>query len=116
MVHDQEILSRSKPLGSIRLRAEQVRGLQTALQAFKRKAEDPETTPHAKDIILYFRLPDISKDPDLYRVYGPWWNPKLQILWGCERATDSSLPGTVAVENCVLINHFGSSAGAPLLP
>lgn len=39
-----------------------------------------------------FRLPDPSKEPDAYWVWGPRFAPRLLILWGCEKEPGSALP------------------------
>ncbi len=39
-----------------------------------------------------FRLPDPSKEPDAYWVWGPRFAPRLLILWGCEKEKGSALP------------------------
>ena len=71
-------------------------GLQKAIQDFKLKAKTERAQPQNLELIERFKLPDIAHDPELYRLAGPWWNRRLQILWGCERTGDSSLPAAAA--------------------
>jgi hypothetical protein len=92
-----EGLASSSSASEARIPSEQVKELQEALSAFKLKADAADTTPHARQMIREFRLPDVDKDPDLYRLCGPWWNRRLQVLWGCERTPDSSLSPLDAV-------------------
>ncbi len=96
-VRGREVLCRSVPVGSARVPEHEVRRLAAALDAFKQKADAPDTQPNAREIIRQFRLPDVSRDPDLYRLTGPWWDRKLQVLWGCEGVADSSLEPAAAV-------------------
>jgi hypothetical protein len=96
-VRDRDVLWKSSPVGKVLIPSAEIHRLSDAITAFKNKAERSETTPNAKDIINHFRLPDISKEPDLYRIYGPWWDRKLQVLWGVERIPDSSLDPVTAI-------------------
>ncbi len=93
----KEVLWKSIPVGVAQVPQQEILRLTAALEAFKRKADAPDTQPNARNIIQQFRLPDISKDPDLYRLCGPWWDRKLQVLWGCERIPDSSLAPVAAI-------------------
>ncbi len=96
-VASKETLCKSKPVGAARIPENEIRRLESALEVFKKKADDPDTQHNAKAFIQQFQLPDITKDPDLYRLCGPWWNRKLQVLWGCERMPDSSVTPLVAI-------------------
>jgi PKD repeat protein len=114
-VAGKEVLCKSTSMGSTRVPEEQVRRLTSALDAFKRKADDPDTQQNAKEIIQHFRLPDISKDPDLYRLCGPWWDRKLQVIWGCERIPDSSLAPVAAVAKLPIDKAYGFKRALSLL-
>jgi hypothetical protein len=94
----RELLSHSKPLGPCRVPPEQLRRLKEAIEDFRSQARDPAAQPQNRELIQRFRLPDLKLEPELYRLVGPWWNHRLQILWGCERRRDSSLPPAAAVE------------------
>ena len=78
-VASKETLCKSKPVGAGRIPENEIRRLESALEVFKKKADDPDTQHNAKAFIQQFQLPDITKDPDLYRLCGPWWNRKLQV-------------------------------------
>jgi hypothetical protein len=93
----REILSHSRPLGRLRVPPDQLRTLGQAVDEFKRKAQAQDTQPQSRVLIERFQLPDVAHDPDLYRLTGPWWNRRLQILWGCERRYGSSCPAAEAV-------------------
>ncbi len=93
----KEWLSRSKPVGRRGIPAEQLERLRKAIEDFKLKANTQRAQPQNLELIERFKLPDIAHDPELYRLAGPWWNRRLQILWGCERTCDSSLPAAAAV-------------------
>jgi hypothetical protein len=92
----KELLSRSKPVGRRGIPADQLERLRKAIEDFKLKADTQRAQPQNLELIQRFKLPDIAHDPELYRLAGPWWNRRLQILWGCERTCDSSLPAAAA--------------------
>jgi len=92
----KELLSRSRPVGRRGIPARQLERLQKAIEDFKLKANTQRAQPQNLEFIERFKLPDIAHDPELYRLAGPWWNRTLQILWGCERTCDSSLPAAAA--------------------
>jgi hypothetical protein len=93
----KELLSRSKPVGRRGIPAEQLERLRKAIQDFKLKANTQRAQPQNLELIERFKLPDLAQDPELYRLAGPWWDRRLQILWGCERTCDSSLPAVAAL-------------------
>jgi hypothetical protein len=93
----KELLSRSQPVGRRGIPAEQLERLRKAIEDFKLKANTQRAQPQNVELIQRFRLPDIAHDPELYRLAGPWWDRRLQILWGCERTCDSSLPAADAL-------------------
>jgi len=93
----KELLSRSKPVGRRGIPAAQLQRLRKAIEDFKLKANAQRAQPQNLELIQRFKLPDIAHDPELYRLAGPWWNRRLQVLWGCERTCDSSLPAAAAV-------------------
>jgi len=92
----KEVLSRSQPVGRRGIPAKQLERLRQALEDFKLKANTERAQPQNLGLIEQFRLPDIAHDPELYRLAGPWWNRRLQVLWGCERTGGSSLPAAAA--------------------
>jgi hypothetical protein len=94
----REWLRRSLPVGRRGVPAPQLERLRQAVREFSNQAAAPGAQPQNRELIERFQLPDITRDPDLYRLAGPWWNRRLQILWGCERTPDSSLPAGAAVE------------------
>ncbi|MDB4547074.1 trypsin-like peptidase domain-containing protein [Akkermansiaceae bacterium] len=66
--------------------------LEDSIQRLKDRASAPDVDSNVKKIIEAFRLPDPRKDPELYRLYGSRWNPKLMVVWGCEKEEGTSLP------------------------
>ncbi len=92
-----EPLLQSKPLGESRVPTTQLRGLREALERFKAVANAPETQPDYRALISKFQLPDPRKEPELYRLCGPFWKRRLYILWGCERTRNSSIPAEAAI-------------------
>jgi hypothetical protein len=94
----RDLLARSKPLGGRGIPPEPLQRLKQAIEEFKAKGRDPGAQQHNRELIERFRLPNPNLEPELYRLVGSWWKPRLQILWGCERTRDSSLAPGVAVE------------------
>ena len=94
----KEILANSRTARQVGIPPDQIHRLQSSLEQLKRLAQLESTEPNARALIDQFRLPDFSKDPDLYRVCGPWYDRRLQILWGCESRPDSSLHPVVATQ------------------
>ncbi|HXP60398.1 MAG TPA: hypothetical protein VN829_07905 [Dongiaceae bacterium] len=94
----KEWLSRSQPVGRRGIPAVQLERLRKAVEDFKLKANTQRAQPQNLELIQRFKLPDIAHDPELYRLAGPWWDRRLQILWGCERTRDSSLPAATAAD------------------
>ena len=94
----RELLTRSKPLGGRRIPPDQLRRLNHAIADLNQKAQEPGAQPQNRELIGRFRLPNLALEPELYRLVGPWWNRRLQILWGCERTRDSSVSLSAAVE------------------
>ena len=92
----RELLTRSKPLGRRRIPPDQLRRLHQAIEGFNQRAAEPGAQQQNRELIQRFRLPNLALEPELYRLAGPWWNRRLQILWGCERTRDLSLPLTTA--------------------
>jgi len=89
-------VGRSRPLGRRGIPRDQLLRLRQALEQFKQQAGLPGVQPQNREFIERFQLPDLGSHPELYRLAGPWWNRHLEILWGCERTRDSSLPAAVA--------------------
>lgn len=107
IITGRENLWKSRSATEAGIPEEQIRLLKDSLENFKRKADAADTQQNAREIIHQFRLPDISKDPELYRICGPWWNRKLQVLWGCERIPDSSLVPSAAVAKLPIDKTYG---------
>jgi hypothetical protein len=98
VVGGKERASRSRPVGTRKIPITELEAFEEAIQAFLQKAEAAGTAPRAKEIITHLRLPDPELEPDMYRLYGPPWNRRLLVLWGCERRQASSLPPLEAVK------------------
>lgn len=88
----------SKPVGTRPVPVHLIRGLAKAWVDFEISAGKPGVQPHAKELIEAFTLPDPSKDPELYRLSGPFFSRKLHILWGCERGKKTSVPPFAAIK------------------
>ena len=97
-VAGKEVLCQSKPLAGRRIPSKQLHALEKGLDELRRVAESEETGPHNRDLVRQFRLPNPAIDPELYRLRGLPWNRHLEILWGCEKSEDTSLPPTAAVQ------------------
>lgn len=73
---------------------------QGILDAFEKAAQDFYARAHAdqklaqfqKQARLHFRLPDPELDPESYWLVGDRFNPKLVILWGCEKLDANKRP------------------------
>lgn len=103
----QEVLSQSRQVGPRDpIPARELRQLRRNLETFKTKANSPDTTPNNRFIIQEFKLPDFDRDPDLYRISGAFWNRRLHVLWGCERAAESSLPPAAALAKLPSTRQF----------
>ncbi len=105
-----EAASKSQAVGAQmnRVPKKEFNRLQRALENLKGKAQDPHTDPNARRIIEKFCLPDPTKDPDLYRMYGSSWNRRLLVLWGCEREEGTSLAPAAAL-NKIAVEPLGAT-------
>ena len=65
--------------------------LEQAIGRLRERAADKNADQTTKSIIEAFKLPDPQKDPELYRVYGSRFRPRLIVLWGCEKEAGSSI-------------------------
>jgi hypothetical protein len=93
-----EILKTATPLTTL-IKAE-IDAFADAVALFLAKAR-----PDAKGVPPYirqcrqdFRLPDPEIDPSAYWVYGPEFDRRLLILWGCEPQASAALPLEKIVE------------------
>ena len=82
------------------------------LDVLRESADFPETTPNNQWIIRQFKLPAFERDPELYRLSGPFWNRRLQGLWGCERVMETSLPPAAALPKLPVTSAAKSWPGA----
>ncbi|MDB4434279.1 hypothetical protein N9142_03995, partial [Akkermansiaceae bacterium] len=89
-VEGKEVASQSRAAKGIS--SAQRQKLEGSIQRLKDRAAAPDVDSNVKKIIEAFRLPDPRKDPELYRLYGSRWNPKLMVVWGCEKEEGTSLP------------------------
>ena len=88
-VSGKEVASESRKAKGIP--SAQRKKLEISIQNLKDKASSPDVDTNVKKIIEAFMLPDPIKDPELYRLYGSRWNPKLMVVWGCEKEAGTSL-------------------------
>lgn len=108
-VNGREVTSTSNPASRGVPRNEK-RKLEKAVARLKEKAADENADQTTRSIIEAFRLPDPSKDTELYRVYGSRFNPKLLVLWGCEKE-----PGTSIVPDEVSAKIKEESGGSKFI-
>lgn len=95
-----EVLSRSKGLSDKReIPFREIEALEAAITTFREKAKtEPDLPPKTIRLIERLMLPDPDSAPELYRVYGPAWNRRLGVVWGCEKSSGSSVAPEVAIE------------------
>ncbi|HOG51049.1 MAG TPA: hypothetical protein PKY10_10710, partial [Lentisphaeria bacterium] len=43
--------------------------------------------PQMRELVRDFQLPDPKKQPECYRMYGPFWRRRLLVLWGFNYAS-----------------------------
>ena len=79
-VEGKEVASQSRAAKGIS--SAQRQKLELSIQRLKDRAAAPDVDSNVKKIIEAFRLPDPRQDPELYRLYGSRWNPKLMVVWG----------------------------------
>ena len=80
-----------RPLTS--LPESEIEEFEKAVKAFYASAYPEAGVPQGdKDARKLFRLPDPDLEPDAYWVYGDRFDPKLLVLWGCEKRGGTSLP------------------------
>jgi hypothetical protein len=88
----RDLMARSRPVPRSGIPSGELEAFQRAIEDLKAKAGVPGAQPHNREILEQFRLPDPAREPELYRLAGPWWHRRLKVVWGCERHSDSSLP------------------------
>lgn len=93
-----EIIKTARPLTTLP-RAE-IEAFATAVSAFTAKGElDAKgVPPFIRQCRAEFRLPNPAVDPAAYWVYGPEFDRRLLILWGCEAPGGPSLTLDKAIE------------------
>lgn len=98
VVGRKEQASRSRPIGKSKIPITELDALEQGTRAFLLKEQAPETSEKGREIIKNFRFPDPESEPEMYRLYGPPWNRRLLVLWGCEQGIASSLPPMEAIK------------------
>jgi len=76
-----------------------------AARQFYAKAHPNQNQPDFQRFVrLRFRLPDPDLEPESYWLVGSRFNPKLVVLWGCEKldANKHPVPGLPLVRDVVL--------------
>lgn len=93
-----EILKTATPLTTL-IRAE-VDAFAAAVAAFLARArpDAPGVPPYIRQCRQAFLLPDPDADSSAYWVYGPEFDRRLLILWGCEPQATASLPLDKVIE------------------
>ncbi|MBQ6472421.1 MAG: hypothetical protein IJJ33_10590, partial [Victivallales bacterium] len=114
---DWELVSRSSKVRGKAIPPEEIRRLRQSLRELKRRiASDPISAM----VFDSFRLPSPEHSPQCYRLYGPWWQRRLLVLWGFD-AFDSkgevlpTLPPEDAVEKLAALHLCRFHTGKLLL-
>lgn len=105
-VRGKERLWKAVPAGGKAIPPDELKKLEENLAKFHGAASAEETQPHNRELISQFRLPDPETDPELYLLRGPWWDRKLEVLWGCEKVADSSIAPSQAVKKLKADNLY----------
>lgn len=82
---DSEKLCRSHRLRSKRLPLRVVNKFVLAMQKVREVVGDDPARLRTWDMM---RLPDPDRQPERYRIYGPFWNRHLAILWGYDSSDE----------------------------
>lgn len=93
-----EILKTATPLTS--LARSEIDAFADAVTIFLAKAQPDAkgVPPYIRQCRAEFRLPDPDIDREAYWVYGPEFDRRLLVLWGCEPQAGTSLPLPKLVE------------------
>ena len=76
---DWELVSRSRRVRGKVIPPEEIRRLRVALEQLQKRIE---SDPISALVFDSFRLPSPEHSPHCYRLYGPWWQRRLLVLWG----------------------------------
>ena len=106
-VDGKEVASGSRPAKGVP--SKERSRLEGSIRTLKNWASSDQIDATTKQIIEEFKLPDPNKDPELYRLYGSRWNPRLMVVWGCEKVAGSSVLPEEAYRR-VAKESVGSSA------
>jgi len=96
-VDGKEVASRSRKADGIP--SSERKRLRDAISKLKMRAAAPDVDSNTRRIIDAFKLPAPRKDPELYRLYGSKWRPKVMVVWGCEKEEGTSVVPELAGEN-----------------
>lgn len=93
-----EMLKTARPLST--LARTEIEALADAVTMFLAKSQPDAkgVPPYIRQCRAEFRLPDPEIDAEAYWVYGPEFDQRLLVLWGCEPQTGTSLPLPKLVE------------------
>ena len=95
IVGEKDRASRSNPVGTAKIPITELDAFEASLKAFYEKRAT--ALGNAQRVIEHLRLPDPDLEPEMYRLYGPPWNRRLLVLWGCERKEAISLQPLAAL-------------------
>ncbi|HOG50169.1 MAG TPA: PKD domain-containing protein, partial [Lentisphaeria bacterium] len=102
----RELAADSKPMARRKLPPRELDQFVDAMMNFQKLADVGQMTSQAPPpdptkiaFIKTFRLPDPDRQPESYRLAGPWFNQRLVVLWGYDRQPDGgSFPANDAQE------------------
>lgn len=102
----RELVADSKPMTRHKLPPRELDQFVEAMMNFQKLADDsqasnqaPPPDPTKIAFIKTFRLPDPDRQPESYRLAGPWFDQRLVVLWGYDRQPDGgSFPANDAQE------------------
>ena len=84
----------SKPARAGQIPASEITALNEAFEAIKAQASNEAADPDKRRLIALLELPDPERLPELYRLYGPFWNRRLLVVWG---GVPASAPASASI-------------------
>ena len=91
-VKGKEVASTSRSSEKEGIPRSEEKRLKEAVAMLKEKAQNEGVDDSTRTVLSNFSLPNPKKDPELYRLYGSRFNPKLLVIWGCEKEEGTSIP------------------------
>ncbi len=91
-IKGKEVASTSRSSEKEGIPKSEEKRLKEAVAKLKERASADGVDDTTRTILDNFTLPNPRKDPELYRLYGSRFRPKLLVVWGCEKETGTSIP------------------------